>query len=76
MGLRDLQDTTKLGYAFKPDHRPDDFDLGPGSTLHNTSSKDGNPSFSTYKSKFLKTLIPSVLDRPEPISRYLDHLPG
>ncbi len=76
MGLLLKINDTKLGYAFQPDNRPDNFDLGPGSTLHKTSSKDGNPSFSTYKSKFLKTLIPSILDRPEPISRYLDNLPG
>jgi hypothetical protein len=76
MGLLDLLNTTKLGYANKPNFAPDQFDLGPSSTLHKTSSKDGNPAFSTYASPFLRTLTPSLLDRPEPIWRYLDHLPG
>jgi len=66
---------SKLGY---PSGRPDGFDLGRGSTLHNESSTINSPAFSTYVSPYLRTLKP--VDKaylfPKNPSKYLDNLPG
>ena len=64
MGLKDMINNTKLGYAFKPDNRPDNFDLGPYSTLHNTSSKDGKPAFSKNARAFSWRINSNYHDGP------------
>ncbi len=69
MGLIDRLPTTNLGYQ---GGQPPTFNLGPNSTLHNLSSKDGTPAFSTYSRPYLKTLTPSMLDRTGVIIKYLD----
>ena len=73
MSLRDLK--TKLGYFNGA--RPDDFELGAGSTLHNTSSINGKPPFGSYKSAYLKTKVPtnpSFIFPTNPV-KYLDNPP-
>jgi hypothetical protein len=73
MSLRDLK--SKLG--FYNGGRPDDFELGPQSTLHNVSSTYGQPPFSSYKSAFLKTKVPTnpVFLFPQNPKKYLDNPP-
>lgn len=56
--------------------RPGNFELGIDSTVHNTSSVDGKPPFSSYKSAFLRKQRPTNLNLKGPISKYLDNLPS
>ena len=62
-------------YSWGKNLRPDNFDFGGSSTIHNTSSIDGKPSFSSYKSAFLKKQRPSNLDPKTPFKKYLDNPP-
>lgn len=73
MGLRDKQ--SALGYPIGA--RPNDFDLGLSSTLHNVSSTRGRPPFSSYKSLFLKAQRPvnPMFLFPENPAKYLDNPP-
>jgi hypothetical protein len=72
MALRDLK--SKMAY---PDGRPNNFELGAGSTLHFTSSTNGKPPFSSYASAYLRRQRPvnEKLTFPENPSKYLDNLP-
>jgi hypothetical protein len=74
MGLRDK--TSRLQNA-GPNKRPDDFELGAGSALHNVSSTYGTPAFSTYKSAYLRTEKPvdPKLLFPRTPKKYLDNPP-
>ena len=73
MGLKDMK--SKYGY---PSGRPDGFDLGRASTLHNESSTINKPAFSAYKNPYLRTLKP--VDKaflfPKNPKEYLKNLPG
>lgn len=71
MSLIDLWPTTKLGYA---GGRPNDFELGPTSTLHYESSLNGQPPFTSYSSAYLRTLQPTKLGPGIPV-KYLDNPP-
>ncbi len=75
-GLRDKIKDTRIGLKGKT---PDSFSLGPNSTLHNTTSVDGNPAFGTYKDprlhRLAKTkLAPKTPPRGTP-TKYLDNPP-
>jgi len=75
MGLKDLFNTpgsTKLkGVQLK-------FEFDANSTLHNTSSLNGIPAFSTYARPYLKTLRPVDPKYRANLTprKYLDNLPG
>jgi hypothetical protein len=58
--------------------RPEDFELGAGSTVHNVSSTYNRPPFSSYKSAYLRRQRPvnPKLVFPEKPKKYLDNLPG
>lgn len=57
--------------------RPGDFELGPGSTLHNVSSTFNRPPLSSYKSSFIRRQRPvnPALIFPEKPKKYLDNPP-
>ncbi len=74
MSIRDLIPTTRLGYGAKG--RPDDFELGIDSTLHNTSSVNNNPALTTYKSSFIRRQKPTQLGLKGIVKKYLDNLPS
>lgn len=71
-GLKDKAKDSRLGYK---GGRPDDFTLGPDSTLNYTSSVDGKPPFSTYKSEFLRRQKPTRLAPKGTPAKYLDNPP-
>lgn len=73
MSIRETITKSILGWGKKL--RPDNFDFDSESTLHNTSSIDGKPPFSSYKSSFLKKQKPTVLDPKKPFKKYLDNPP-
>ena len=70
--LLTLLPTSKYGFGGAT---PQGFDLGPGSTLHDESSLDGNPAFSTYKDAYLRTKTPTKLALPGTPIKYLDNPP-
>jgi hypothetical protein len=74
MSLRDL--TSRLANP-GPSKRPSDFELGPGSTLHNVSSTYNRPPFSSYKSDYLRRQKPVTANLlfPEKPKKYLDNPP-
>ncbi len=74
MALRDLR--SKMGF-FNGD-RPGDFELGPSSTIHNTSSTNGRPPFQSYKSPYLRRQRPvnPAFLFPENPRKYLDNPPN
>jgi hypothetical protein len=71
--LRDLK--SKMGYF--NGGRPDNFELGAGSTLHFTSSTNGKPPFASYKDAYLRRqrpVNPAYLFPENPV-KYLDNPP-
>ena len=68
----DLLPTTKLGWGASG--RPNNFELGPDSTLHNTSSVNNNPPLSSYASAFIRRQKPTVLSA-KITTKYLDNPP-
>jgi hypothetical protein len=68
MGLKKLIPTSKLGYRGL---QPPSFPLGPNSTVHNTSSIYGTPSFGTYTSTYLRRQKPTKLAGPQNPNRYV-----
>lgn len=71
-GLKDKITETNLGYK---GGRPIDFELGPNSTLHNTTSVDGKPPFSSYASPVIKSKTPTKIGFKQG-PKYLDNLPS
>lgn len=71
--LFDLIPTSNLGYK---GGQPPYFDLGKNSTLHNLSSLDNEPPFSSYADPYLRTLTPTHLS-PGTLNpvKYLDNPP-
>lgn len=76
MGLREKIKDTNLGYK---GGKPNDFTLGPGSPLHDTTSVDGKPPFSSYISPVIRRQTPSKLGPKRPPRstppKYLDNPP-
>ena len=75
-GLREKVKDTNLGYK---GGRPADFELGVDSGLHNTTSVNGDPAFSSYKSPVIRQqkptrLAPKTPPRGTP-AKYLDNPP-
>ena len=71
--LLTLLPTSKYGYKGQ---KPANFDLGPNSPLHDTSSLNGIPPFAGYSDATLRTLKPTKLSRGNaPIVKYLDNPP-
>ena len=71
--ILELFPNTNLGYK---GGSPDNFDMGPNSTLHYHSSLDGNPPFSVYDSIYLKGKVHTNLSTGtlNPV-KYLDNTP-
>jgi hypothetical protein len=68
MGLLNMIPNSALGYKGQ---QPPKFDLGPNSTVHNTSSIYGTPNFGTYKSAYLRRQKPTQLAGPQNPKRYV-----
>lgn len=73
MGLKDLLPKTKLGWGASG--RPDNFEMGIDSTLHNTSSLNDKPALTSYKSAFIRRQHATKLARTGTIVKYLDNPP-
>lgn len=71
--ILDLLPVTKLGWGVSG--RPNNFELGPDSTLHNMSSVNNNPPLSAYDSAFIRRQNPTTLGA-KITSKYLDNLPS
>lgn len=73
MSLIDLLPTSRFGFH---GGQPPLFDLGPTSTLHDTTSIDGNPSFGSYKDAYIRKQKATKLSRGTGrIPHYLDNPP-
>lgn len=73
MGLLEKLPLTTLGWA---GNQPPTFDMGVGSQLHNVSSIVNDPNFSTYLNTYLRTKLPSELDRGNArLPHYMDNPP-
>ena len=71
--LLNLLPTSRYGLGGK---QPDQFDLGPNSTLDNTSSLNNNPVFTSYKDVYLRGKMPTKLAPPaSQLKKYLDNPP-
>ena len=68
-----LLPTSRFGWR---GNKPPTFDLGPGSTIDDTSSINNMPPFNTYSDPYLRTLTPSNLSlRGVTPPKYLDNPP-
>jgi hypothetical protein len=73
MSLLNLLPSSKYGLGGK---QPEQFDLGPGSTLDNESSLNNNPPFTTYKDAYLRGKMPTKQAPPAAqLKKYLDNPP-
>ena len=72
MGLINLLSKTLLGWGRAG--RPNDFDLGPNSKLHNTASLNNMPPLSSFDDPYIRKQKPTKLG-PGLFKKYLDNLP-
>jgi len=71
--LLNLLPFSRFGFGGK---KPDQFDLGPGSTIDNQSSLNNNPPFATYKDVYLRGKMPTKQAPPgTQLKKYLDNPP-